>query len=107
MKQLKLLGLLLLCVLAAIVAAGRYLWATFTNPDRAWQIAKAYDRLGNAAFNDDKVQTISERAYYAQQDKKPWGCRLCRFLDYFEKDHCKNSIPPDRGEPPPGPDNRP
>lgn len=82
----------LLCQVAALLASIRMAWAILTNPDRAWQIAKAYDRLGNAVANDDQVQTISSRAEKARLGGKRWGCGLCKLLDAIQRDHCKNSI---------------
>lgn len=91
-RVLILLALWLLCQLAALVTALRMAWAIITNQDRAWNIAKAYDRLGDAVTNDDTVQTISSRAEKARRDGKRWGCWLCRLLDRLQPDHCKNSI---------------
>lgn len=87
-----LITLWVICQFAALVTALRMLWAILTNSQRAWKIAIAYDRLGNAATNDDTVQTISSRAEKARRDGKRWGCWLCRLLDQLQPDHCKNSI---------------
>ena len=89
---LSLIALWIVCQLAALLAAIRFVLAIFTNQDRAWLIAKAYDRLGNAISNDDEVQTISSRAAKAQIAGKTWGCWMCAFLDSIQKDHCKNSL---------------
>ena len=91
MRTIILIGLFLLCQIAAFVTAIRMAWAIITNQDRAWNIAKAYDRLGNSATNDDTVQTISSRAELARRDGKRWGCWLCGILDRIQTDHCKNS----------------
>lgn len=88
----------LLCQVAAILAAIRMAWAILTNPARAWIIALAYDRLGNAAANDDQVQTVSSRAEKARRDGKRWGCWLCRKLDQIDPGHCGKSIERDNGE---------
>ena len=82
----------LLCQLAALVTALRMAWAIFTNPARARTIAVAYDRLGNAAANDDQVQTISSRAEKARRDGKRWGCWLCRLLDRVDPGHCERAV---------------
>lgn len=66
----------------------RALWAAIANPPRAWNILLAYDRLGNAALNDDTVETISARAAKARDTGKHWGCVLCRVLDWLDKNHC-------------------
>jgi hypothetical protein len=67
-------------------------WAIITNTERAWTIALAYDRLGNAAANDDTVQTVSSRAEKARRAGKRWGCALCRLLDQIDPGHCERSI---------------
>ena len=83
--------LLVLCQVAAILAPIRALWAILVNPDRAFEILKAYDRLGNAALNGTGKETISSRANRAAGQKRVWGCLLCRLLDHIDKDHCKDS----------------
>lgn len=83
-----------LCQLAALVTALRMAWAILANPERAWTIALAYDRLGNAAANDSEVQTISSRAEKARKNGKRWGCWLCRLLDRLDPGHCERSIEP-------------
>lgn len=42
-------------------------------------------------------ETISSRAAKARNKDKAWGCVLCKFLDYLQKDHCKNSLEPYAG----------
>lgn len=37
-------------------------------------------------------ETISSRAGKAQVKGKRWGCILCRFLDWLQKDHCKTAM---------------
>ncbi|MCL2829431.1 MAG: hypothetical protein FWD77_01685 [Betaproteobacteria bacterium] len=92
MPRWKLALLWALCQLAAVLTALRMLWAVLCNPDRAWTIGLAYDRLANAAANDNEVQTISSRAAKAQQDGKRWGCLLCKVLDWIDSGHCEKSI---------------
>ncbi len=82
----------LLCQLAALLAALRMAWSILFNHDRAWTIAKAYDRLGNAAANDDQVQTVSSRAEKARRSGKRWGCWLCGLLDAVDRGHCGRSV---------------
>lgn len=94
----RLLALWLLCQIAAAAVALRMAWAIITNPPRAWTIALAYDRLGNAAANDDTVQTVSSRAEKARRAGKRWGCRLCRLLDQLDPGHCERSLESDEGE---------
>lgn len=52
----------------------------------------AIDQLGNALINGNPDETISSRAGKAMVAGKKWGCVLCKFLDWFQKDHCKKSI---------------
>lgn len=92
MTRLRLLTLWLLCQIAVAVVAMRMAWAIVANPERAWTIALAYDRLGNAAANDDTVQTVSSRAEKARRAGKRWGCWLCRLLDQIDPGHCARSI---------------
>ena len=94
MDRLKLLSLLILCQIVAVLVALRMAWAIITYPDRAWTIALAYDRLGNAGANDDTVETMSRRAALARNAGKRWGCVMCRFLNLFQKDHCDKALLP-------------
>lgn len=54
-----------------------------------WRVVIAFDHFANAIFRGLPGQTISARAYTARQDRKVWGCVLCRFLDWLEADHCE------------------
>lgn len=47
------------------------------------------DMLGNALLGGDPFETISSRA---GKSKNAWACYLCRFLDWLQKDHCKNAV---------------
>lgn len=78
----------LACVFCGFYAAARMLWCVFFSQDKALTVAKAYDRLGNASTNGSDREFISTRAYHAQQEKRRWGCVLCRVLDWIEDDHC-------------------
>jgi len=73
MKPLPMLALLgFVCLMLQLVIV-RSVWAIFTNEGRAWNILVAFDRIGNAAANDDDKVTISSRAAYARDAGKPWG----------------------------------
>ncbi len=61
------------------------------NGDRAWHIAQALDRLGNATTGGDGKETISSRAARLSGQRK-WACYLCKFLDWLQKDHCENQL---------------
>ena len=92
MKQrLALLGLLVACQVAHLVASIWMLLAALFGSRRAWTIALGYDQLANAATGGDEDETISSRANRARIAGRRWGCVLCRFLDIFEKDHCRKS----------------
>lgn len=58
---------------------------------RAHDIALGFDRLGNATTGGDGKETISSRAGRLMATTG-WACYLCKFLDWLQKDHCKNSI---------------
>lgn len=59
----------------------------------------AFDRLVNALFGGDSKETISSRTgKYAAKRSGWFPCKLCRFLDWVKKDHCKNSIESDVGK---------
>ncbi|MCL2829979.1 MAG: hypothetical protein FWD77_04475 [Betaproteobacteria bacterium] len=92
MPRWKLFLVFLFCQLIAGLIALRMAWAICTNPDRAWKLGVAYDRLANAAANDDEAQTVSSRAAKAQKDGKRWGCLLCKVLDWIDPDHCAKSV---------------
>lgn len=56
------------------------------------RIGIGYDQLGHTAFNGDPDETISSHAGRAARKGRRWGCVLCRFLDWFEQNHCEKSI---------------
>ena len=95
--RLQLLGLWLLCQLAAAVASAWMLAAIATGSHRAWRLAVSYDQLANAAFGGDPDETISSRAGKAARTGRRWGCILCRVLHWFDRNHCEKSIEHDRG----------
>jgi len=67
------------------------LWSVGSNPDKAFDIAEALDRAGNAATNGSQTETISSRANRARSEGRRWGCILCGLLDWIKKDHCRDS----------------
>lgn len=87
-------GSLLMALAANLVA----LIAALLGSDRAWSVAVANDQALNAAIGGSEDETVSSRAGKAAQSGRRWGCVLCRVLDWFDKDHCKNSIELDEGE---------
>lgn len=96
--RVALLALWLLCQIANVVAGVWMLLAALAGSSRAWHLAVSYDQLANTAFGGDEDETISSRAYKASVAGRHWGCVLCRLLDKIERDHCRRSLEPDRGD---------
>lgn len=91
MKRIYLVAIWLVCIVAGALAAVQMLWSILVGSPKAWRLAKAFDRVANAATGGNDTETISSRADRAVTEQKRWGCLLCKFLDRFEKDHCKKS----------------
>lgn len=90
---LVLLGLQLLVMLVAFgLWTLRMTWSALASHKRAWELLASGDQLGNAAFNGDRDMTISQRAALARNEGKRWGCRLCRWLDWVDDQHCDKSL---------------
>lgn len=82
----------LLCMFAAAVAGLWMLVSIVTGSRRAWTLAVAHDQLANVAFGGNEDETISSRAGRgARKGIRKW-CILCRFLDWFDPNHCEKSI---------------
>lgn len=67
-----------------------------------WNILISIDQLANTFLFGSPDETISSRMgkHIAKKEDKCHICWfVCRFLDLFEKDHCKKSIEKDEGEP--------
>lgn len=60
-------------------------------------LALLLDETGNTLTLGDPGETISSRAAKAQAEGKRWGCVLCRFLNFFQQNHCQKSLLPDAG----------
>lgn len=91
MVRLTLLAIWLLCQFAHIVASLWMLVAIISNSPRAWRIAIAYDRVGNAATGGKDTETISSRANRGRAEGQRNWCLLCRLLDRLDPDHCHRS----------------
>lgn len=64
-----------------------------------WNIIIWFDQGVNVVFmRGDPDETVSSRAAKAQRKGRRWGCVLCRFMDFFDKNHCEKNIEPDEGE---------
>lgn len=58
----------------------------------------ALDQLANALLLGDPDETISSRmGKYAERGRGWVPCQLCKLINLFDKDHCKNSIELDEG----------
>jgi hypothetical protein len=89
MKRAKLFGIWLVCFIGAVLILLRMLWCVAFSHDKAREIARAISRTGNAAANGDPKETISSRAHHARSRGREWGCRLCRWLDWLDPNHCQ------------------
>lgn len=76
------------------LAALRILGVSVKNPEKAWNIYKAFDLTGNVLLNGQFNEYISTRAHRAMVKSQTWGCVLCKILDVFDKDHCQKSANP-------------
>lgn len=91
MGRANLLLLLPVLALAPLVALLRFVWCVAANPGKAWAIARAFDRVVNAAANGDERETVSSRAARARDEGRLWGCVLCRALDRLDPGHCDSA----------------
>ncbi|MYM80529.1 hypothetical protein GTP44_00960 [Duganella sp. FT50W] len=91
MKRLIIFLLLVACYLFSLLAPLRWLWALVTNLERAFEILKGYDLLGNPIFNGKAGAYISTRAYLAGLEGARWATSLSWMLDQIEPDHCRKS----------------
>lgn len=87
----RMLGLFVFIHLTQVLVSAAWLWGVFFDHDRAWKSCMGYDRFANAAYNGDPKETISSRAGRGEEAGSRGWCILCRFLDLFEKDHCKKA----------------
>lgn len=55
------------------------------------------DQFANAILGGSPQETISSRADKAMKEGKRWGCILCKFLSWLQKDHCQKSVEPNVG----------
>ncbi|MGX6566817.1 hypothetical protein [Cupriavidus necator] len=63
-----------------------------------WNLLISLDQLANTVAGGSPDETISSRAGKAMQQGRCWGCMLCRFLHWFDRDHCAKSIEADEGD---------
>lgn len=91
-RRLALLALYPLLLFGLLYTAVRYLTCVIGNPDKAWNIALMIDETGNVDANGRVNQTISARAALARNANRPWGCVLCKLLDWVDTNHCTKAL---------------
>lgn len=67
-----------------------------------WNLLISIDQLCNTILGGYPDETMSSRMgkHIARKQNNCYLCRfICRFLDVFQKDHCKRSIENDEGKP--------
>lgn len=57
-----------------------------------WSLLVSLDQLGNTLLGGASDETFSSRSARAYRDNKRWGRVMCRFLGWFEKDHCEKAL---------------
>jgi hypothetical protein len=55
------------------------------------------DCLGNSLAGGDPDETISSRAAKARDAGQEWGCLLCKFLNWFQTNHCTLALERNKG----------
>lgn len=55
------------------------------------------DQLGNTILLGDPDETISSRSAKLQAQGEWVGCVMCKFLSWFQKDHCGLALERDKG----------
>lgn len=90
-SKLALLGLWVVSIAGLAVILIRSLYFVFRHPNRAKEVLLRVDRTTNGCIGGDLDESISSRAYRAEQRGRRWGCVLCGILDWFDKWHCKKS----------------
>ena len=63
-----------------------------------WNLLISLDQLANTVLAGSPDETISSRAAKAARKGQRWGCILCKFLHWFDKNHCEENIEYDEGE---------
>jgi len=91
-QRIWLLVFLILGLIGTILGSVWMLGSIIVAPEgtRAKNIALGFDRLFNATTGGDGKETVSSRADRLRTTRG-WACKLCKFLDWLSKDHCKNS----------------
>jgi hypothetical protein len=79
----------------ALAFVGKYVPRPAKN--YGFNLAVALDEFGNAITGGDPGETISSRSAKARNDGRVWGCILCKFLNWFQKNHCDLALDPNAG----------
>lgn len=68
-------------------------------PGDGWlrNVLVTLDQLGNALTLGDPNETISSRSCKAQLAGEEWGCIMCKFLSWFQTNHCQLALERDKG----------
>ncbi|TFE30846.1 hypothetical protein [Cohnella luojiensis] len=64
-----------------------------------WNLLISIDQLANTLLGGSPDETISSRMGKRAIKGDRLGRLICRFLDLFDKGHCKKSIEEDEGRP--------
>lgn len=89
MSKLALVALWVLCVICGVVALAWMLAAIVVGSPRAWRLARAWDRLGNAATGGEDTDTLSQRAWRWRASRR-WARVLVRLVQSVDPDHFKD-----------------
>lgn len=85
-------AIILVCIVADICSTAYMCIGVISHSNRWWRVAIAKDQSFNAATGGSEDETLSSRAARAEARGDRWGCVLCKFLGYIDKDHCKKSL---------------
>lgn len=96
MSRVAMVAIWLLCLVAATVALVWMLAALLVGSERAWRLARAFDRVGNAATGGDDAETISQRAWRWRHERG-WACVLVALVEAVDPDHFADSTLYPRG----------
>ncbi len=98
-RTLALIIIWLVCLICAVVSLLWMLTACFLGPNRAWNIAKGYDLVGNATLGnwvDEYISSMATKAAYRRHTW--WAVALCKLLETIDPGHCAATLVTDRGE---------
>lgn len=92
-------GLIFLAVVVGVLLAVMKVFPSHTGASRyARNVLIGVDQLFNAILFGDPDETLSSRIGKAAEHGHWFAIMMSRFLDLFEKDHCKKSMEYDEGK---------